>query len=74
MITNARDFLFSFSCMILTLVSNYRNVCNASPSLDKDSCMHTMKSILQTAKHPNDVVPRVGFHRIDFSHRKYALE
>ena len=63
-INNARVFPVLFSHRILTFVSNCRNLCSASPSLLKDGCKHTMKSVLRLAKRPNNLTPRIWAHEI----------
>lgn len=43
----------------MILVSSYENLCNASPSLEEDSCTHTVKTVLWHAKCLNCFMTRV---------------
>ena len=70
-LVNARDFPVLFSRRILPLVSNCRNLRNASPFFSKDGCTHAMKSVLRLAKRQNDFKLQTNSHKIHFSHAKH---
>ena len=59
-----------FPRRILPLVSNCKNLRNASPSFSKYGCIHTVKSVLRLTKRPNNVAPRISAQEIHFSHAK----
>ena len=70
-LVNARDFPVLYSHRILTLVSNCRNLHNASPSFSKDGCTHAIKSVLRFAKRPNDFKLQTNSYEMHFSHAKH---
>ena len=73
-INDSRAFLVVWSRRTLNLVSNCRNLPSASPSLEKDGCTHTVKSVLQHTKRSNNFASQVGSHEIHFLRTKHPEE